>query len=87
MQILSIAFFMKYNGYSSIFLYHSVSHVLKTNNHIIIFSSEIRSQISMVGLNDQVSGRWFTANASIISVDTLSGIAEAVGEGSTQGNE
>ncbi|KAE8021482.1 hypothetical protein FH972_007367 [Carpinus fangiana] len=39
---------------------------------------------SVEGLNDQVSGRWFTADASIISVDTLSGVAEAVGEGSTQ---
>ena len=39
----------------------------------------------MVGLNDQDSGKWFTANESVVSVDMPSGIAEAVGEGSTQG--
>lgn len=40
----------------------------------------------MLGLNDQVSGHWVTANSSVISVDTLSGMAEAVGEGTTHGN-
>lgn len=39
---------------------------------------------SLEGLNDEVSGQWFTGNASVISVDMQSGIAEAVGEGSTQ---
>jgi hypothetical protein len=39
----------------------------------------------MVGLNDQVSGKWFTANESVVSVDMPSGIAEIIGEGSTQG--
>ena len=42
-------------------------------------------QFIMVGLNDQVPGKWFTANESVVSVDMPSGIAEAVGEGSTQG--
>lgn len=42
-------------------------------------------QFILVGLNDQVSGKWFTANESVVSVEMPSGIAEAVGEGSTQG--
>ena len=42
-------------------------------------------QFIMVGLNDQVPGKWLTANESVVSVDMPSGIAEAVGEGSTQG--
>lgn len=41
----------------------------------------------MVGLHDQVSGQWFTANESVISVNMLSGIAEAIGEGAALGNE
>ncbi|KAI4350639.1 hypothetical protein L6164_005077 [Bauhinia variegata] len=36
------------------------------------------------GLNDKVSGKWLTANGSVISVDTISGMAEAIGEGSAQ---
>ncbi|KAK4603548.1 hypothetical protein RGQ29_012174 [Quercus rubra] len=39
---------------------------------------------SIEGLNDQVPGKWLTANESVVSVDMPSGIAEAVGEGSTQ---
>jgi hypothetical protein len=37
------------------------------------------------GLNDKVSGQWFTTNESVISVDALSGVAKAIGEGSAQG--
>ncbi|KAK3033069.1 hypothetical protein RJ639_035695 [Escallonia herrerae] len=36
------------------------------------------------GLSDQIPGRWSSANASVIAIDTLSGKAEAVGEGATQ---
>lgn len=45
-----------------------------------------RSHITFIieGLDEQVSGQWFTANESVISVDMLSGRAEAIGEGSTQ---
>ncbi|KAL3345007.1 hypothetical protein AABB24_024120 [Solanum stoloniferum] len=39
---------------------------------------------SIEGLSDQVSGQWFTSNASIVSVDQLSGHAKAIGEGSVQ---
>ncbi|XP_058778625.1 nuclear pore complex protein GP210 isoform X1 [Vicia villosa] len=40
--------------------------------------------LSIKGLNDKVSGKWFTTNESVISVDALSGVAKAVGEGSAQ---
>ncbi|KAJ9135376.1 hypothetical protein P3X46_032567 [Hevea brasiliensis] len=36
------------------------------------------------GIDDHVSGRWLSANESVISVDMTSGKAEAVGIGSTQ---
>lgn len=41
----------------------------------------------MVGLNDQMFGRWLSANETVISVDTMSGKAEAIGYGTTQGIE
>ncbi|KAL6506124.1 hypothetical protein OROHE_022653 [Orobanche hederae] len=40
--------------------------------------------LSIKGLNDKVSGQWFTTNESVISVDALSGVAKATGEGSAQ---
>ncbi|KAK2365493.1 nuclear pore complex protein GP210 [Trifolium repens] len=40
--------------------------------------------LSIKGLNDKVSGQWFTTNESVISVDALSGVAKAIGEGSAQ---
>ncbi|XP_029128899.1 nuclear pore complex protein GP210 isoform X3 [Cajanus cajan] len=43
--------------------------------------------LSVKGLSDTVSGQWFTTNGSIIWVDTLSGMAKAIGEGSAQGAE
>ncbi|KAF7801531.1 nuclear pore complex protein GP210 isoform X1 [Senna tora] len=36
------------------------------------------------GLDDKFSGQWFTTNGSVISLDMLSGTAEALGEGSAQ---
>lgn len=41
----------------------------------------------MAGLNDQMFGRWLSANETVISVDTMSGKAEAIGYGTTQGIE
>nr|GMC67213.1 nuclear pore complex protein GP210 [Ipomoea batatas]GME06981.1 nuclear pore complex protein GP210 [Ipomoea batatas] len=35
------------------------------------------------GLDDQILGQWFSANESIVSVDLLSGKAEAIREGTT----
>ena len=43
-------------------------------------------KFDVIGLNDHVSGHWITANSSVVSVDMPSGIAEAVGDGTTQGN-
>eukprot|EP00256_Glycine_max_P056223 XP_014623701.1 uncharacterized protein LOC100812621 isoform X2 [Glycine max] len=40
--------------------------------------------LSIKGLSDTVSGQWFTTNGSVISVDTLSGMAKAIGEGCAQ---
>ncbi|KAH1248383.1 Nuclear pore complex protein [Glycine max] len=40
--------------------------------------------LSIKGLSDTISGQWFTTNGSVISVDTLSGMAKAIGEGSAQ---
>ncbi|KAH7510680.1 hypothetical protein FEM48_ZijujUnG0099600 [Ziziphus jujuba var. spinosa] len=39
---------------------------------------------SVEGLNDHVSGHWVTANPNVLSIDILSGTAEAIGEGTTQ---
>ena len=41
----------------------------------------------MVGLNDQVFGRWLSANESVLYVKMISGKAEAIGEGTTRGIE
>ncbi|XP_039691001.1 nuclear pore complex protein GP210 isoform X3 [Medicago truncatula] len=40
--------------------------------------------LSIKGLNDKVSGQWLTTNESVISVDPLTGVAKAIGEGSAQ---
>ncbi|KAL2335736.1 hypothetical protein Fmac_016949 [Flemingia macrophylla] len=40
--------------------------------------------LSIKGLSNAVSGQWFTTNGSVISVDTLSGMVKAIGEGSAQ---
>lgn len=39
----------------------------------------------MVGFEENVSGRWISANESVMSVNMNSGKSEAVGEGITQG--
>ncbi|KAL6960548.1 hypothetical protein U1Q18_038311 [Sarracenia purpurea var. burkii] len=44
----------------------------------------IRLNFSVEGLNDQLVGRWFSSNESVLSVDMISGKAEATGEGTTQ---
>lgn len=41
--------------------------------------------LHVLGLNDEVSGQWFTSNASVILVDALSGAAKAIAEGSAKG--
>lgn len=39
----------------------------------------------MAGLNGLLSGHWLSGNESVLSIDRLSGKAEAVGIGSTRG--
>ncbi|KAF5479668.1 hypothetical protein F2P56_000470 [Juglans regia] len=68
------------------------SSKLKSDYILILVGAHIQPQnpvlfkgsylnFSIEGLHDQVSGQWFTANESVISVNMLSGIAEAIGEG------
>ncbi|KAM0958021.1 hypothetical protein EV1_023125 [Malus domestica] len=54
---------------------HPQNPVLRTGSHL---------NFSIEGLNDEISGRWRTANGSVISVSPLSGVAEVIGEGTTQ---
>ncbi|XP_061357530.1 nuclear pore complex protein GP210 isoform X2 [Gastrolobium bilobum] len=51
-------------------------------NQVVNIGSPLN--LSIKGLSDDVSGQWFTSNGSVISVDKLSGVAEAIGEGSAQ---
>lgn len=43
-----------------------------------------RLNFNVEGIGGEASGHWFSANSSILYVDMSSGVAEAVGEGSTQ---
>ncbi|XP_004304654.1 PREDICTED: nuclear pore membrane glycoprotein 210-like [Fragaria vesca subsp. vesca] len=60
----------------------SVGAHIHPQNPVIHIGSHVN--FSIEGLNDQISGRWLTANESVISVSPLSGEAEVIGEGSTQ---
>lgn len=60
----------------------SVGAHIHPQNPVIHIGSHVN--FSIEGLNDQISGQWFTANGSVISVSPLSGVAEVIGEGTTQ---
>ncbi|XP_052195537.1 nuclear pore complex protein GP210 isoform X2 [Diospyros lotus] len=60
----------------------SVGAHLYPQNPVLQLGSQLN--FSVKGINDQVSGGWFSSNGSVLSVDLTSGKAEAVGEGSTQ---
>ncbi|PRQ54034.1 putative invasin/intimin cell-adhesion [Rosa chinensis] len=60
----------------------SVGAHIHPQNPVIHIGSHVN--FSIEGLNDQISGRWLTANESVISVSPLSGEAEVIGEGTTQ---
>ena len=45
------------------------------------------SLFHVLGLSDTVFGQWFTTNGSVVSVGPISGMVEAIGEGSAQGAE
>ncbi|KAI5409931.1 hypothetical protein KIW84_055403 [Lathyrus oleraceus] len=64
----------------------AVGVITETNAEKVLVLLHIGSplNLSIKGLNDKVSGKWSTTNGSVISVDMLSGVAKAVGEGSTQ---
>lgn len=52
---------------------------------IFFLGSVVSFRLILAGLEDSLSGQWFTSNGSVISVDRLSGLAEAFGEGSAEG--
>ncbi|CAB4305668.1 unnamed protein product [Prunus armeniaca] len=60
----------------------SVGAHIHPQNPVLHIGSHLN--FSIEGLNDKVSGQWSTANGSVISVSPLSGVAEVVGEGTTQ---
>ncbi|EXC20346.1 hypothetical protein L484_020567 [Morus notabilis] len=60
----------------------SVGAYIHPQNPVLPKGSHVN--FSIEGLNDHVSGHWVTADSSVISVDIPSGIAEAVGDGTTQ---
>ncbi|XAR51910.1 hypothetical protein NMG60_11006706 [Bertholletia excelsa] len=60
----------------------SVGAHLYPQNPVLHLGS--RLNFSVEGLNDKVSGRWLSANESVVSVDNMSGKAKATGEGITK---
>lgn len=54
---------------------HPTNPVLHEGSHL---------SFGVEGLSDQAQGHWFSANSSILNVNTLSGEADAVSEGSTE---
>ncbi|CAK7328122.1 unnamed protein product [Dovyalis caffra] len=56
------------------------AHVYPRNPVLQLGSS---LNLSVIGIDDQVSGSWHSANESVVSVDIQSGKAEACGTGST----
>lgn len=60
----------------------SIGAHLYPRNPVLRLGSQLN--FSVEGLNDQMFGRWLSANETVISVDMMSGKAEAIGYGSTQ---
>ncbi|KAK8586935.1 hypothetical protein V6N12_021454 [Hibiscus sabdariffa] len=60
----------------------SVGAHVQPQNPVLHQGSSIK--FSVVGSDDQASGHWYSVNESVIVLHTGSGLAEAVGEGSTQ---
>lgn len=54
--------------------------------YVIVLSLFSSINLIMTGNNDLASGKWFSGNKSVISVNELFGEAVAIGEGSTYGN-
>uniref|UniRef100_A0A5B7BTW7 BIG2 domain-containing protein n=1 Tax=Davidia involucrata TaxID=16924 RepID=A0A5B7BTW7_DAVIN len=70
------------NPQKSDYMMISVGAHLYPQNPVLHIGSHLN--FSMEGLNDQVFGCWLSANGSVISIDMLTGKAEALGEGTTQ---
>ncbi|OVA20622.1 Bacterial Ig-like [Macleaya cordata] len=73
---------MNNNPQKSDYLMISVGVHLYPQNPVLHVGRYIN--FSVGGLEDVVSGRWLSANNSVVSIDTLSGEAHARGEGTTQ---
>ncbi|XP_022152143.1 nuclear pore complex protein GP210 isoform X1 [Momordica charantia] len=70
------------NPEKSDYILISVGALIYPHDPVIHVGSHLN--FSIKGFNDQISGRWTTTNESVLSVDMLAGIAEAVGPGSTE---
>lgn len=70
------------NPRKSDYLLISVGARLYPQNPVLKLGN--RLNFSIEGLTDHVSGCWLSDNASVISIDQLSGKAEAIGVGSTK---
>ncbi|KAH6830507.1 embryo defective 3012 [Perilla frutescens var. hirtella] len=69
------------NPRKAVYAVISVGPQLFPQNPIIHQGSSLNFDVK--GLSDSASGQWFSANESIVSVERLSGKAEAIGEGTT----
>ncbi|XP_022934341.1 nuclear pore complex protein GP210 isoform X2 [Cucurbita moschata] len=70
------------NPEKSDYILISVGALIHPQDPVILVGSHLN--FSIKGFNGQLSGRWTTTNGSVLSVDMLSGIAKAVGPGSTE---
>ncbi|KAF4381614.1 hypothetical protein F8388_021242 [Cannabis sativa] len=71
-----------HDGSGNIYIKIAVGAHIYPQNPVLPKGSRVN--FSIEGINDHVPGHWVTANSSVISVEMLSGISEAVGEGTTQ---
>ncbi|XP_016903284.2 nuclear pore complex protein GP210 isoform X1 [Cucumis melo] len=70
------------NPEKSDYILISVGALIHPQDPVIHVGSHLN--FSIKGFKAQFSGRWISTNESVLSVDMLSGIAEAVGPGSTE---
>lgn len=54
--------------------------------YVMVLTLFFYINLTVTGNNDLSSGKWFSGNESVISMNELYGEAHAVGEGSTYGN-
>ncbi|KAK9272744.1 hypothetical protein L1049_003121 [Liquidambar formosana] len=73
---------MNHSPEKSDYMLISVGAHLYPQNPVLHQGTSLKFNVE--GLTDQVYGRWLSANESVISIDMLTGKAQAVGEGTTQ---